>query len=452
MHTSPISQESLIEAPSRMEPLFLDEMSLSLADTSAAVAQAVATMGGNLPAQTLHSLAKLLRLMNCYYSNLIEGHRTRPHDIEAALRQGGTQSTSKKPSDPSGERVLQLALAHIECQMWIEGLYSNGQLPNPASVDFISAVHKRFYQELPVEFLEIRDKHNNDVVRVMVPGQMRGVDQDVIVGEHQPPSGGDATQAFIQRYEEAYSTLRGKQLGIAQKLCGIAAAHHRLLFIHPFDDGNGRVARLVTHAMMLDAGLGASGLWSMSRGLARGLRHNAPIKPKALKRLEAVSEVDQYKKMMMLADQKRYNDLDGRGNLSRKSLQDFCEWFLSIAVDQITFMASEFRLSEIETRLVKYYIPRRRLDERAGKILTEVARLGELQRSSIKVLLGVSARTATNITASLIADGIIASQSSKDALRINFGPDSAEILFPGLFSLEALSPSDEMGTVVVKKD
>ena len=39
-----------------------------------------------------------------------------------------------------------------------------------------------------------------------------------------------------------------------------ACAHHRLLWIHPFTDGNGRVARLMSNAMLLQA-LDAGGLW-----------------------------------------------------------------------------------------------------------------------------------------------------------------------------------------------
>ena len=40
------------------------------------------------------------------------------------------------------------------------------------------------------------------------------------------------------------------------------------LWIHPFLDGNGRVARLMSYAMLLDA-LDTGGIWSIARGLAR---------------------------------------------------------------------------------------------------------------------------------------------------------------------------------------
>ena len=82
--------------------------------------------------------------MNCYYSNLIEGHPTRPRDIEAALRSGGTETTSTIPDDPTGERLLKLSLAHIETQEWIDDIHGQGGMPNPAGIDFIQEVHRRF--------------------------------------------------------------------------------------------------------------------------------------------------------------------------------------------------------------------------------------------------------------------------------------------------------------------
>ncbi|MDF3153382.1 Fic family protein [Mesorhizobium sp. XAP10] len=48
--------------------------------------------------------------------------------------------------------------------------------------------------------------------------------------------------------------------------------------MHPFPDGNGRVSRLMSHAMALEAGIAAHGLWSISRGLARGVKSRTDYK------------------------------------------------------------------------------------------------------------------------------------------------------------------------------
>lgn len=94
---------------------------------------------------------------------------------------------------------------------------------------------------------------------------------------------------FARRY-------RFEKLGKAGRTLAIPAAHHRFNYIHPFPDGNGRVSRLMSHAMAHEAGIAAHGLWSISRGLARGLE----------------SRKD-YKRMMDHADMPRQGDLDGRG-------------------------------------------------------------------------------------------------------------------------------------------
>jgi len=66
------------------------------------------------------ALADLVRSMNCYYSNLIEGHDTHPIDIERALKDD--YSTDNKKRD------LQLeAKAHIAVQRWIDEGHLKGR-------------------------------------------------------------------------------------------------------------------------------------------------------------------------------------------------------------------------------------------------------------------------------------------------------------------------------------
>jgi Fic family protein len=118
----------------------------------------------------------------------------------------------------------------------------------------------------------------------------------------------------MKRFEEAYDPAKLSQV---QQIIAIAASHHRLVWIHPFLDGNGRVVRLFSQAWLLETGIGSS-LWSVSRGLARN--------------------VEEYKARLMAADAPRKGDLDGRGNLSHDELVNFCRFFLKTAVDQVEFM------------------------------------------------------------------------------------------------------------------
>jgi hypothetical protein len=71
------------------EPLMVSEGSphrAELNDLALELATHSAGFRASLPASIADALAALIRSMNCYYSNLIEGHHTHPVDIERALK------------------------------------------------------------------------------------------------------------------------------------------------------------------------------------------------------------------------------------------------------------------------------------------------------------------------------------------------------------------------------
>src|SRR5689334_12636662 len=103
------------ESVAMLEPLTIGESARrrwSLNDLALDLAQKAAGFRRSLPPSLLGSLATLVRAMNCYYSNLIEGHDTHPVDIERALKQDF--------SHDARQRDLQMeARAHIAVQRWI---------------------------------------------------------------------------------------------------------------------------------------------------------------------------------------------------------------------------------------------------------------------------------------------------------------------------------------------
>jgi Fic family protein len=185
---------------------------------------------------------------------------------------------------------------------------------------------------------------------IMEPSAWRFRDErDVAVGRHAPPSS-DRIQDFMQYFEERYDFKPFKQAG---RIMAMAAAHHRFNYIHPFPDGNGRVSRLTSHAMAQLADIGAHGLWSISLGLARGLKGPS-----------------EYKTIMDQADMPRQGDLDGRDNLSQKALGEFVLWFLQVSLDQVKFMASLFEINSLGSRL-RTYVERSNLKPEAFRLLEE---------------------------------------------------------------------------------
>ena len=393
---------TLIETPSRIEPSLLDETNAEILDLVAELSRASGALGNRLHPKSAANLADLVRVMNCYYSNLVEGHNTTPREIERAI--------SGQLDEAEDRRNLQIeARAHIRLQREIDRLHAAEALPEPASLEFILWLHHAFYEDATEPMLTIKA---GDRKLRMTPGELRSrPEEDVTVGRHIPPSS-DRVAAFMEYFAERY---RLEKLGSGSRIIAIPAAHHRLNFIHPFLDGNGRVSRLMSHAMALKAGIGAHGLWSISRGLARGLESRSD-----------------YKRMMDHADMPRQGDLDGRGNLSRRALLEFTAWFLKVSLDQVTFMNSLFELETLLARL-KLYVDRRGFKPEALAILAQTLVRGELPRGDATSVTGMKERSARDLLAALVGDGILGSDTPKGAVSLRFPVHAVEILFPSLF-------------------
>jgi Fic family protein len=391
------------ENPSRIEPARLEEPTGPIADSIAELAAAAATLGKALHPRTAGNLADLVRIMNTYYSNLIEGHNTRPRDIERAL--AGELDKDKERRD------LQLeAAAHVRVQREVDRMAGEGVLPAPASRDFLRWLHREFYCDAPESVLLIQTPGR--VLR-MTPGEWRtDVEHDVAVGRHVPPSSARVAD-FMRYFEERFALDR---MGRAAQIMAMASAHHRFNYIHPFPDGNGRVSRLMSHAMAAVAGIGARGLWSVSRGLARGLE----------------SRTD-YKRMMDYADTPRQGDLDGRGNLSQKALQEFVLWFLRVCLDQVTFMSGLFELDGLLQRLRVYVQRDPNLKPESAGLLEEALIRGEFERGEIARITGLPERSARRVLNDVLQLGLLASDTPKGKVSLRFPAHALEDLFPRLY-------------------
>src|SRR6266545_3837100 len=148
---------------SSMEPLFPEPGPLE--ETALAVVREAGALGGQLHPVTRASVADLLRAINTYHSNLIEGHDTRPHDIERAL--AGSLSTNPE------RRALQIeARAHVEVQRLVEKRLE----AEPALVitgrEFLSFIHREFYERMPAEWRVVRDSDGTKE-RPVAPGRLK---------------------------------------------------------------------------------------------------------------------------------------------------------------------------------------------------------------------------------------------------------------------------------------
>lgn len=386
-----------------MEPMVPDDDKGALEDKVLTLVAEANQLAGRVHPIMRESIGDLVRSMNCYYSNLIEGHDTHPRDIDRAL-------ANDFSDEPKRRELQQEAVAHI----YVQRLIDTGNDPDvwPASAAYASWLHEEFCSRLPAEMLWVTNPATGERVPV-VPGEWRR--RDVQVGRHLPPEHADLPR-FLTRFDHAY---RSPPLSKMRQIQAIGAVHHRFLWIHPFLDGNGRVARLMSHALMKHLGIGTS-LWSVARGLAR--------------------EEMLYKALLMGADGPRAGDRDGRGNLTNSGLVAFCDFFIDRAIDQVRFMSSLLETDKLLMRIeihLEEEVRSKRLPRGSFQVLREAILAGEVERSKIPAITGYEERAARNITSALVERGMLSSTSHRAPLRLNFPADVAERWFPNLYPANA---------------
>jgi len=376
-----------------------------LPDKAVSLATSSAKLAGNLADETRNTICEYMAVINSYYSNLIEGNKTQPHAIRAAQKGKYSEDTAKR--DLQKESV-----SHIQVQNWIEGQsFDQDTLYAP---EFFKAIHGQFYLEIPQNLWLLRDQQG-EVKGKVVPGEWRT--EFVDVGRHIPPDAADIS-ALMQQFCEVYHP---KRYAGDKKFIAAMCAHHRLLWIHPFADGNGRVARLFTDEALKSIGLESYGVWCLSRGIARSS--------------------DQYKTLLARADSSRQGELDGRGVLSEKHLINFCDFMLDTAIDQIDYISDLLQLNKIHERLDSYIQARNdgrvqgvtgKIKVVAGLILYNAFVKGELERSFAFELSGMPERSARRLFGQLKEEGLLSETSPKSPFKWEIPEHAEPWYFPNL--------------------
>ncbi len=382
--------EDFCVRPSEFEPLLPTKDVGRLSELAREVAICSLGLATAAHPTTVDSLRGLLRELNSYYSNRIERQSTHPLDIAAALR-------SEYSSSADTARLQRLAVAHIHAEQLLEG-------PDPSEVltmRFLRKSHCELYGALP-ELDRVTPEGT-----VIEPGRNRSM--RVKVGRHVPPEP-DAIDLFGQRFDQKY----GRSYSLEETFVAVAAAHHRVSWIHPFEDGNGRAARLQTHCALFPL---TKGLWSVSRGLARNQ--------------------DSYYRHLASADRHREGDLDGRGNLSERGLTAWCEWFLELCLDQINFMRSILDLDGVQRRFTGLIAARAAHDSRyrpeTALALFHLFSAGPLPRADFFRITGLGERTARSALSRLLEAGLVTSPDHRSSVRIAFPLDTLLHIFPELY-------------------
>lgn len=377
---------NLITGTQWLEPLLPESVPASLLALADRMTFEAGHLSGCLAPETAIRLGRLLRVTSSFYSNLIEGQFTEPLSLSP-------HSTKRSP-----KQLKELAASHLAVQARYERLLK--RLPNMPwcelfSLRLIARLHKHLFEGAREDELRLQDGS------LMRPGQLRDEARiNVQVGHHAAPDW-SAVTPMLERMQKVYGSMTDPR----QRLLAAFAFHHRLAWVHPFPDGNGRVVRLLTHLQLLKLGL-ASPLWSLSRGLAR--------------------EHALYYARLANADQSRRGDLDGRGQLTQAGLFEFIEFMLQTSLDQIHYMTKALERTTMRERLERIVMLEPRIIEagikpQAARALHILISLGRVSRSDFKVHLGLGERVAIDQLKKLIELGLVESPTPK-----------ARDLYPGL--------------------
>lgn len=358
--------------------------------------------GGVAPA-TAHGLGEQLRLLNAFHSNLIEGHKTGILDIRKALDGEYSQGENQRYAQ-------ELCAAHVVAEREMMGRIASGEA-NPFDVDFLPGLHERFYSQLPPEHQYC---HGGDgfTEHPVMPGHFR--DRPVTVdGDNQL---GPAPEGVPSLFEALLRLYSPEVYHGDERLLAILSMHHRLAWIHPFRDGNGRMVRLHTAAAMAYVGINAHSLWSLARGLSRNKT--------------------EYYIHLRFAD--LYED---------EHLADFLELCLEQCLDQIAFIGKLLRLDTMEARIEKFLGQQHDLASMSGdakfsravareklpSLLSEVFRCGTMQRMRVYEILGLGRKAGAQVIKPLLERGILVTDSPRGPLKFGFPEDAMPSYFPHLY-------------------
>lgn len=384
-----------------LAPWMPSDPSRELAQKAYQLAQRSAALSG-LPPATRMALQDMLRMVNTYYSNLIEGQSTHPVEVDRAVRAGEQTHTPG----------VMISLALQEAQQIVAARDAANHHESPTDIEFIRRIHQLIFEKVPESDRRVHNGANEDPV-IIEPGALRTT--DVQVGRH-VAIGHSRLEGALHAFSDAYRPDRAGLRG-DQGLIAAAAAHHRLAFLHPFVDGNGRVARLFS-GIHIDRVLEQPAIWSLSRGLARARQT--------------------YYSRLADADAPRQGDHNGRGPRSERALYAFCDFFLDACVDQVKYMADVLRVDGYKRR-VEYLVRQAseqalpgvpKLDRGAEGVLKAVFIEGELTRAEAGQRSGYKERMGRQVVSELLKEGLLVSSNQRGPVRPAFPAAYLDYMFP----------------------
>lgn len=187
-------------------------------------------LGGPVHLHIFFQLKAIFQMLESLGSARIEGNRT---TLAELVEKTIENRNNAQDGDPQAYELDNLE----EAIRFIEEHVESGTEINRA---LLSEMHKLVVKDLPLP------PHGEGS---QYPGVYRPMPVAINKADHVPP---EPTQ--VPGYMEELLAFINAPIESKNDLLVTALAHHRAAWIHPFDNGNGRVIRLLTYAMLIKQG------------------------------------------------------------------------------------------------------------------------------------------------------------------------------------------------------
>ncbi|HKS06878.1 MAG TPA: Fic family protein [Gemmatimonadaceae bacterium] len=368
---------------SLLEPALPD--SDGLGTLAAEVVSAIARLDGRIAGGLAHVIPPLFRAAHTHHSLYIEDRPSTLKELASAVSSASRTKTRDREAD---------LRASLDVLAWLhEGDGRALAERTPADVAFVRSLHERFYAAFPAAARRLRVADSGREVDV-APGALRS--ERATVGTHDAPDS-DTIAVLLDIWSRRFAP--DSTMSLADRLLLAVSSHHRLLYIHPFRDGNGRVARFALDAYLIALGLDAKGAWTPARGFARARTA--------------------YYAALGAADDERRSATDGRGSRSADGLARWCRFVLEVFRDQAEFVTALLEPAALSERLRAAVTASLRSTPAAAEKAVRLVRcawsIGPITRGDIARDAGVPDRTARRLLIELATIGWIAEAASPDS-------------------------------------
>lgn len=189
----------------------------------------VKKLGGPVPPYIFFQLKDIFQMMESLGSARIEGnHTTLAEFVEKIIEQ--------IPKDTKEQSIREIFNIERAIKFIEDNIIEGGNITRA----HISEIHKIIVDGLTPSPSGEGSRY---------PGDLRPINVGIQGSSHIPPD-----KVKVQDYFEELITFVNTSTSPQNDLLVTALSHHRMAWIHPFDNGNGRLIRMFTYALLIKQG------------------------------------------------------------------------------------------------------------------------------------------------------------------------------------------------------